>query len=281
MSISLNAPTLEWTASNASETYRPGAGPEDSLVLAGELRGFSPTAIAQLLELEGKSCLLRMRHGDQCGDLAFSRGRLIDARTGDDTGEDAALVLLAWQVADVQIFDLPASDTAVIQRSLSDLILEAAQLYDEKVRDAWNDAGLEAWLEEESQNLVVHGDDVGDLPEIDTDRLDAAIAKLLSLDGARRVALVDLESARTLRVVTQGAAEDPRDADYDFRLPGGFGAESQVEDVLTTLADRYHLVRPLCACRRLSLHLTLDRSRSNLALARHCLARAESRLCVD
>ncbi|GAB2949774.1 hypothetical protein GCM10027075_57620 [Streptomyces heilongjiangensis] len=54
-----------------------------------------------------------------------------------------------------------------------------------------------------------------------------------------------------------------------------------IEDILITLGEQYHLVRPPSSSKgSLFLYLALDRSRGNLALARHSLKRVETGLEV-
>jgi hypothetical protein len=60
------------------------------------------------------------------------------------------------------------------------------------------------------------------------------------------------------------------------------GLKSKIEDVLITLADQYHLLRPLKSRdgNGLFLYLVLNKATSNLAMARHQLARIEAELEV-
>lgn len=49
----------------------------------------------------------------------------------------------------------------------------------------------------------------------------------------------------------------------------------RVEDILVSLPDQYHLLRPLEKSDALYLYAVIDRERGNLALARHLLAKVE------
>src|ERR1700760_2955752 len=53
-----------------------------------------------------------------------------------------------------------------------------------------------------------------------------------------------------------------------------------IEDILITLGKQYHLLRPLSSNDALFIYLALDRSRANLALARHHLSAAEKDLVI-
>jgi hypothetical protein len=58
------------------------------------------------------------------------------------------------------------------------------------------------------------------------------------------------------------------------------GMKEEIEDVLITLGKQYHLLRPLAQQDGLFLYLVLDKSRSNLALARHTLSEVERGLVL-
>ncbi|RAL23144.1 hypothetical protein DL240_08805 [Lujinxingia litoralis] len=49
-----------------------------------------------------------------------------------------------------------------------------------------------------------------------------------------------------------------------------------VEDILITLSNQYHLIRPLTERPEIFLYLAVDRSQANLGMARFALGEAES-----
>lgn len=56
------------------------------------------------------------------------------------------------------------------------------------------------------------------------------------------------------------------------------GLDERIEDILISLETQYHLIRIVAERPSLFVFVLLDRSRANLAMARHVLARAEESL---
>jgi hypothetical protein len=103
----------------------------------------------------------------------------------------------------------------------------------------------------------------------------------MTIEGAIGAALVDYNSGMTL-----GTAGGGTDLDISVAAAGNTDVvraklrtvemlrlSDQIEDILISLDTQYHLIRPLNSRngRGLFLYLALNRSRSNLALARHRL----------
>jgi hypothetical protein len=119
--------------------------------------------------------------------------------------------------------------------------------------------------------------------------VDVILKDAMQIDGAIGVALVDYESGMTLgqnggtvinlEVAAAGNTDVVR---AKLRAMELLGISEQIEDILITLENQYHLIRPLQARsgRGLFLYLSLDRSRANLALARHHLRRIENLLDI-
>ncbi|HEY5836319.1 hypothetical protein [Streptomyces sp.] len=119
--------------------------------------------------------------------------------------------------------------------------------------------------------------------------IEYALKEAMSTEGAIGVALVDYESGMALGTLGGGkgldlevaAAGNTEVVRAKVRTLSLLAVDDSIEDMLITLGSQYHLIRPLTKSRgSLFLYLALDRSRANLALARHLLKRVESELEV-
>lgn len=114
------------------------------------------------------------------------------------------------------------------------------------------------------------------------------LADLLREDGAVGVALVDYKSGMALEF--QGG-----NPDFDIEVAGASNAnvvrtklevvkklnlQTELEDILITLGNQYHLIRPLTKHPNLFLYYVLKRDKSNLAMARHMLIACDKKLEV-
>ncbi|MFB6962972.1 hypothetical protein ACFCYB_39935 [Streptomyces sp. NPDC056309] len=113
---------------------------------------------------------------------------------------------------------------------------------------------------------------------------------MTAVEGALGAAVVDYTSGMALGTLGGG-----KDLDLAIAAAGNtdvirakvrtmeqLGLNSQIQDVLITLGDQYHLIRLVTGRNGngLFLYLVLDKSRSNLAMARHQLKRVEEQLEV-
>src|ERR1700689_2799639 len=113
----------------------------------------------------------------------------------------------------------------------------------------------------------------------------------MTIDGAVGVSLVDWDSGMSLGALGGGkyldldvaAAGNTEVIRAKMRTMEALRLDDSIEDILITLAKQYHLIRLLKSARSeqgLFLYLVLDRSKANLALARHQLKRIEGDISI-
>ena len=114
-----------------------------------------------------------------------------------------------------------------------------------------------------------------------------ALAVLMQIDGIIGASVVDSNSgmmlassgggALNLELAAAGNTEVVRAKRKTIR---SLGLQDNIDDILITLAKQYHLIRPLASNDALFIYIALDRSKANLAMARHALSQAEKDLVV-
>ncbi|XID74954.1 roadblock/LC7 domain-containing protein [Alkanindiges sp. WGS2144] len=107
---------------------------------------------------------------------------------------------------------------------------------------------------------------------------------LSDIDGFMAVALVDSTSGQAVATLGTGinlelaAAGNAEVLLAKRKVARSLELDDEIEDILISLRKQYHLIRPLVRNPDFFLYLVLDRSKANLAMARHELRTFESQL---
>ncbi len=243
----------------------------------GRVENISLASFLQLLEMERKTCTLSIRSHDpdaeREGKLYFRAGRLIGATTsattaafGNATGRAAALEIVTWEHADIEIADGCPPISPEIDAPLSFLLMEGMRLKDEREQGSPPEAVDEPDLDEVLADPSPRSEEL-------SRRLAERLKREKGTKGIAAVLLVEIGGA----VVAAAGPEETRGAEIAatasrFLRDRGLGATLQ--EVLVTTADHYWLIRPVGAGRRFLL-LLLDRQRGNLARAQLDLVEIE------
>ena len=114
------------------------------------------------------------------------------------------------------------------------------------------------------------------------------LPKLMEIDGCLGTCIVDSNSGMmlgaeggagviNLEVAAAGNTEVVRAKRKTMR---NLNLKDTIEDILITLNNQYHIIRPLGQNDALFIYLVLDKQKGNLAMSRHQLANIERDLTV-
>jgi DNA-binding response OmpR family regulator len=248
-------------------------------VSRGHIQGLTLFSFLQLLNLEHKTCSLKITSQGREGYLYLVEGDVVDASLGDASGEAAAHEIVCWNDAEIEMVNPFKRITAKIKTSLPNLLMDAAQIKDETdhyPRGEASDRGQAIDVVPPDTNAHRIGD------TIMAGNVTQSLEQLMQIDGALAGALVDAKSGMALGTIGGGvnlevaAAGNSEVLRSKLKVMANLGLKDRIEDILISLGGQYHLMRPLTREASLFYYLVLNRSQANLAMARHKLTEVEA-----
>lgn len=216
----------------------------------GHIRNFSLASFLQLVEMEQKTCTLRVTSRGREGHLYFQNGRLVEARTGESRGDGAAIQIVSWDSPAITILSTCEVEQHTVESPAHFILMEAMRLQDE--------ASQETMLAHPPDASAVHRG-ISEFP-------------LPAVADAELLALVHLETGET-RTLTGRRPEVVPMAQLGARLfeaksAVGIDPTDAVEELVLTTRHHGVLVRPLRYDPERVAVLVFDPSRGNLAMER-------------
>lgn len=104
-----------------------------------KVQGVTLPSFLQLLEMEKSSCTVAVVSEGSRGFFYIQDGRLLAAETGERNGIAAAVEMLDWSVVQIELQEACPKKTGPAIGSLTEVLLEAYRIKDERVNKAGDD----------------------------------------------------------------------------------------------------------------------------------------------
>jgi len=164
------------------------------MALKGQLGNIGVSDIANLLHLNRKTGMLKVKKGSFSAMLFFNEGEVVNAESNENTGEIAAFEIFQQGEGDFEFIATPPHKKQLIKQTLHDLVLESARQKDtiKNLRRAV------------PKNYMIFSATIDTRMETMEDSFDEYTARLLTLlDGTRDVDdLVDASGFSEFKVLT-------------------------------------------------------------------------------
>lgn len=241
----------------------------------GRVENITLASFLQLLEMERKTCTLSITSLGRKGSLHFRGGKLTGAATGELEGQAAALEIVTWEHADIEISDDVPPGGPTIDTPLRFLLMEGMRLKDEREGGvAPPDVDLEPddVLPTPAPPALTASRTAPDLAA----RISDSLKKAKSIKGSAALLLAEIASGSVIGAVGGAAGVDLGTATavavaqllrQKQRVSEQLGLNDPVQEILLTSADRYYVARSLGLGDGYFLLLILDRDKANLARA--------------
>ena len=241
----------------------------------GRVENITLASFLQLLEMERKTCTLSVASLGRKGSLYFRAGRLIGAETEGLSGHAAALEIVTWEHADIEISDATPPGGPTIDMTLRYLLLEAMRLKDEREGDAPPGGGFDPDETLVSQLGAASSPVAGPAADL-SGTIGESLKRAKSIKGSAALLLAEIASGAVIAATGGSPGVDLGQATVAAvaqllrqkqRIADQLGLHDPLQEVLLTTADRYYVVRSLGLGEGYFLLLILDRDKANLARA--------------
>lgn len=220
-----------------------------SLALAegvgGHVRNIGMPAFLQLVEMERKTCVLTIEAAGKSGMLHFDDGVLVDARTGDLRGDEAALTIAGWPSPSITIRTARGVRSRTVAQPLGFILMESMRRQDEARRAVSPGSGRAL-----ASFPLVTPPESGAIAIIDSSnaRVEAMAGECAALDARAKLA------ATIYRAEVAAVAE--------LRL------EDDVDEIVLTTADAWTIVRRVVGVADALVMVVFDPNKSTLVMVR-------------
>jgi hypothetical protein len=236
--------------------------------------------VVQLYGLANRTGALRVSTSEGVGEIGFLSGRVIDATAPGVRGVDAFNTILSWTSGSFGWEPTPPREHT-IHGGLSELLIDAYRLRDEQTHHDELPATDPDLQMEDAFDALLHNDE--DVAVNVTGNVEEQLHKLERLEGFRAAALYDMDHGVTLAAIDHDLGVDVTHAvighvevvEAKQKTVAALHLDDELEDIVITLRDEYHLLRLCRQHRRHFFFLMLDRHAANLAMARYALAGVE------
>jgi hypothetical protein len=267
------------------------------MAVEGTLQEVSLPTLVQVVLQEGGHGCLRLENDTQIGWLYLAGGRVCHAALAEKkqaglivrSGEEVVYELLRWSDGRFIIeHNIPPPDQT-IEQSWDFILMEGLRKLDERwATEEEKSEELPEFLTSlsETEAAVIQEIVAQQKEKNNMTNLNQTLESVMKINGAVAAALVDWESGLTLGTIGNGinidlaAAGNTNVVRSKLSVMKDLKLKGTIEDILITLTEQYHLIRLLEHNPNLFLYVALDRSISNLGMARHQLNSLEKELTI-
>lgn len=260
--------------------------------IEGNLEAMDLPTLIQFVGQDGNTAIVQINSELGDGLIYLDAGLLCHAEVSRDDksvveGEDAVFELLTWKEGRFKLQKEVELPQLTMQQPWDMLLMEGLRRLDEAEFNRLETAQADNLST--SKNVLAEDPLSTNAPSKELNKmanLQDTLNGIMNIAGAKAAALVDWESGLTLGTVGSGfdidlaAAGNTNVVRSKLEVMKSLKIKGGIEDILITLTDQYHMIRLMDSNPNLFIYVALDRSSSNLGMARHQLSALEKELSI-